>query len=556
MERSHFQKSLAAVALAALTACGGNGAVAGSSGLLPARQARPDQDAILARIVGVGDSLTAGYQSNGFLGATGVNNPNYEGNQVPPNQENGFWADLVEQASGEPIGTAISKMYDPSVSPLPLIKGPGLDNQLTPSSSYFFPFGQMKSGDVCTDNGGFDLAGFRLKGAPRTRLNPNSTTIRDFGVPGITLHEANVLHQPQTSTCQELPGIPGLLSQIVSEESGTFWPVLLNYTKLGGHLTEVNAAASVHPTLATVWLGANDWLKVMGSGGRFFGGDRTVAQVEADLRATIQTLEHSGAKVVVANLPDILETGLFERVNYIPKNSPQCRIRTYANCFLNAVGGIQYSSIAQIAKDYGLATPNGCVPASTSAPCGYIMLPGAVEIIQYAGSTGQIPNLDCANPAPHCKVVPGSGLGMRYITPEFAGKLQALNNIINEGIDDAAAAEHVPLVDVHSIFHGLVSGDPSNPYFKLASSIKPGLCCTLGYLWGISSFDGIHPSNTGYALIADVFIGTINKAYGTHIPQIDLKAAYEGTRCGSGPNPHGYYCYPDPYAPPNDAPYK
>jgi lysophospholipase L1-like esterase len=555
MDVSHFKRLLAAAAIGALTACGGGGSAASSS-LLPSRTGAPQTESILSRIVGVGDSLTAGYQANGFLGATGVPNPNFIGEQVPPNQENGWWADLVEQASGEPIGSTILKMYDPSVSPLPLIKGPGLDDQLTPTGSGFSPFGQLKTDDPCTDHNGFNLAGFQQHTAARVRMNPSSTTIHNVGVPGLTLHEANVLHQPQSSTCKELPGIPGLLSQVVSEESGTFWPVLLNFTKLGGHLTEVNAAASLHPTLATVWLGANDWLKFMGSGGRFVGGDRTAAQVESDLRATIATLQHAGAKVVVANLPDILETGLFERVTLVPQHSKICRIRTYASCFFGAVSGPPNSQIAILANTYHLSTPNGCVPASESSPCGYLMLPGAVEVISYFGANNKLPNLDCAVPMPHCKAVPGSGLGMRYITPEFAGKLQALNNVINQGIDDAASASHVPLVDVHAIFHGLASGDSSDPYFALASSINPGLCCTLGFLWGISSFDGIHPSNTGYALVAYEFIDTINKAYGTHIRQIDLKAAYEGTRCGSASNPHHRYCFPDPYAPPNDVPYK
>ena len=58
------------------------------------------------------------------------------------------------------------------------------------------------------------------------------------------------------------------------------------------------------------------------------------------------------------------------------------------------------------------------------------------------------------------------------------------------------------------------------------------------------SFDGIHPSNTGYALIAYEFIDTINKAYGAHIPQVDVTAVYNGSRCS---NKH--YCYKDPYAP-------
>ena len=116
----------------------------------------------------------------------------------------------------------------------------------------------------------------------------------------------------------------------------------------------------------------------------------------------------------------------------------------------------------------------------------------------------------------------------------------------------SASATSVPLVDIASIFHGLASGKNSNSYFQLASSIAPGICCTLGFVHptasgnaqgGILSFDGIHPSNTGYALIAYAFINAINEAYGTSIPQVDLQAAYAGTRCGNSK-----YCFPDPYA--------
>ena len=70
---------------------------------------------------------------------------------------------------------------------------------------------------------------------------------------------------------------------VVADESETFWPVSRSYCE-DTDLTEVNAAAIRHPTLATVWLGANDVLKYMGSGGRFVGGDRNAAQAEGDLR--------------------------------------------------------------------------------------------------------------------------------------------------------------------------------------------------------------------------------------------------------------------------------
>ncbi|MBV8531044.1 MAG: hypothetical protein JO104_06975, partial [Candidatus Eremiobacteraeota bacterium] len=462
--------------------------------------------------------------------------------QIPPGQENGWWALLDEQASGLPLDTAINNIYDAATSPLPLIAGPGLDNQVVPTGNSYSPIGQFKLPDPCTYDHSFNQSGFLLRGSARVRMNPTSATIRDFGVPGMTLHEAITIHQPQTDTCSPLPGIPGLLSDVVSEESGTFWPVLRNFTKLDGHLTEVNAAASLHPTLATVWLGANDVLKYMGSGGRFVGGDRTAGQVESDLRAAFSTLESSGARIVVANLPNIVEAGYLQLVITPAHPKRDCAIRTYAYCTLE-LGSLQ-SFLPGIAKKYHLDTPDGCAPASVSKPCGYLTLPAVLEILQYFTAYGTLPDLDCAQPKPNCKAKPGSGLGANYITPEFAGKVQALNNVVNQGIDDAASAARVPLVDVQAIFHGLASGDPANPYFRLAASINPGVCCYLGYFHGILSFDGLHPSNSGYGLIAYVFIDTIDKAYGAKIPQVDLQAVYDGKRCSTRK-----YCFPDPYAP-------
>ena len=550
---STSKRFLALLTLSAVAACGGGTSLPNSvaaPAALRGGHVKP-QSSILSSIVGVGDSLTAGYQSNGFLGATGVTaRIYYHDFRVPQGQENGFWADLWEEASGLPLEQAIAKVYDPTTSPLPLIKGPGLNNQIIPLSPQEVPIQEQKYGDICADNHGFNNAAYHLKGVARVRMDPTSTNIRDVGVPGMTLHEANVLHAPQSDTCHQLPGIEGLLNLVVADESESFWPVLGNFTHLGGNLTDVNAAASQHPTLATVWLGANDVLKYMGSGGLFHGGDNSAGQAESDVRAAVTTLQHAGAKVVVANLPNILEVGYFQRVSNPAKYS-ECALRTYAYCVANYLNtSISKQTITSIANRYHLSTPQGCVPASVTKPCGYLTLQASIEIAEYQNAHQQLPDLDCANPAPHCKAVPGSGLGNYYITPEFAGKIQALNEAINQGINDAASALHVPLVDVTSVFDGIASADPSNPYFKLAASINPkDKCCELGYFYGLLSFDGLHPSNTGYALIANVFTDVINKAYGTKIPQVDVVKVYNGTRCTNT-----VYCYPDPYAPPHDIP--
>ncbi|HZV76543.1 MAG TPA: hypothetical protein VFF63_02150 [Candidatus Babeliales bacterium] len=543
MKLANVRKPIAIVVLGALAACGGGGGAAGTGPVLPAHKTRSQQQPILTTIVGVGDSLTAGYQSDGFLGQANFKNPLYPGTYVPPTQENGWWALLHEQASSSPLQTAIEEVFDPATSPLPLIVGPGLDNQIVPTGISLNPIGQYKGTDPCTYDNGFNQSGFGLNASARVRMNSTSSVIRDVGIPGMTLHEANVLHQPQTDTCSPLPGIPGLLSDVVNEESGTFWPVLRNFANLGGNLTQVNAAASVHPTLATLWLGANDVLKFMGSGGRFHGGDQNASQAAADVATAIVTLKDAGAHVVVANLPNVVQTGYFQRMTATSKTARDCFIQSYASCLLVHLAGIPPSVLPEIGKQYGLLTPNGCIPASVSKPCGYLTLPGTLEIIDYYGATGQLPNLDCAQPSPSCKPVQGSGLGSNYITPQFAGQVQSLNNAINQGIQNAATAAQVPMVPILTIFTGIASGDPSNPYFKEATSIAPGVCCALGFLYGgLLSFDGIHPSDTGYALIASAFIDAINKAYGARVPQVDVEAVYNGTRCKT-------YCYPDPYAP-------
>jgi lysophospholipase L1-like esterase len=540
MNVMQLRKALAIVGVAAMAACGGGG---GSGSVVPNRGGggNPGSSPLLARIVGVGDSLTAGYQAGGILGATGVQDPLFPGVTVPPTQENGFWADVDEQASGLPIPTAINHMFDPSVSPLPLIAEPGLNNELVPAIGA--PFGMEKQGNACADDGGFNAAGYLLVGSKRVRMNPTSTTIRNVSVPGITLHEANTLTQPQSNTCKSLPGIRGLLAQVVDGESSMYWPVLRNFANMGNQLTMVNAATRLKPTLAIVWLGANDVLKYMGSGGLFHGGDRSVGQASGDLRQTIGTLTHAGAKVVVANLPNILETPYFMRVT-IPKNTNVCNVQTYVFCVFENIFGVSSQKISaqltnQLATAYHLATPGGCSPTSTANPCGYMTLQGTFTALAYYNVHHKLPDLDNGRP--------GSGLGMYYITPEFAAKVQSQNDTINSGIDTAAQQTSTPLVDVRSIFTGIASGNPSNPYFQQAVSINPsGPCCTLTFEGGLVSFDGLHPSNTGYALLAYAFIKAINLAYGANIPEINVVAAYSGGRC-SNPN----YCYPDPYAPPN-----
>ncbi len=434
----------------------------------------PRGNAILARIVGVGDSLTAGEQSGGLLGATGVTSPvsAYPGGAVPPGQEFGFWSILYQQATGTPQAA----MFNPAVSPLPLIAGPGLGSQLVVNATTLIA-ATHPSCDAFND-AAYSRGSF---GATRMSLSQN---VLDVGVPGITAHEALYMTGPLTGpptgpgcTYPFNPADPSTaLQPLVMSESNTFLPVLGHFATTVGPLTEVNVAASLHPTLVTVWLGANDLLDFTFSGGK--APVDTPAQMQADIAATVRALQASGARVVVANVPDVLFLPQFFR------GGPTLTATLEAAPF-SVPAPAAVAVTAYIQATYGVG-PGGFLTES-----GFFTTLATLE----GGSV---------TPVLHA---PGD-----YLVDAFAVQVQQLNTAYNSAIAAGAQSSGAPLVDIHGLFDAirLAGGVP----------INPGVCCTLAFGGGLVSIDGLHPSNTGYALIANVFIQKIDLVYRTTIPPL------------------------------------
>ncbi len=569
MKIKYLQRAFAIVAMAALAACGGGGS---STSTVPVPTPSAVAPNLLSRIVGVGDSLTAGYQSAGWLGATNVPNPlltgtPYAGAPAPFGQENGWWSLLYEQAQTAVTGLPFNPlmMAGPS-SPLPLIAGPGFGNELVPANPAltggleFGPLFGTASGAGCKAN---DQAAYSLTTVATTLMNPNATPF-DLGIPGLTIHEEIAMHQPLVPSCAAIPGIPAAVQGVVGGESQDFWPVLHGFTNLGSSLTPLSAAVSLKPTLATVWLGANDLLKYAFSAGQWQGDDTSVAQVQSDMTTIINQLKASGAKVVVANIPDILVAPQFFTVQdpavltaeLAPTLQPAvCNIQANAACTIELFATSQspalpitlpeaQSLVVAVSNAYGLG-------ATTSTP-GYLTETGMLTTIETLGGVIKADPALLANPTALATALTtalqldpngaGSGLGGNYFTPAWAAQVQSVNDNINNGILAAAQATNTPLVDTKTLednlsWKGAIGAAPS-PYFLQALSINPGKCCTLGFGGGVLSFDGLHPSDTGYALIANAFIQTINTAYGTTMNPVSAVNVYNGT---------GYF-YPDPFA--------
>ncbi|HEX7159428.1 MAG TPA: SGNH/GDSL hydrolase family protein, partial [Edaphobacter sp.] len=98
------------------------------------------------------------------------------------------------------------------------------------------------------------------------------------------------------------------------------------------------------------------------------------------------------------------------------------------------------------------------------------------------------------------------------LTAAEAATARSTVNSYNQVITQQAQSVGATLVDINALFA------------KTAASgvTISGYTGTFAFLGGVFSLDGIHPTNTGYALVANAFIDAMNSGIGTKIPDVDL----------------------------------
>jgi hypothetical protein len=90
--------------------------------------------------------------------------------------------------------------------------------------------------------------------------------------------------------------------------------------------------------------------------------------------------------------------------------------------------------------------------------------------------------------------------------------VQARVTAFNQVIAQQAQAAGATLVDINALFKQIsTSGLTINGYTG-----------TTAFLGGFFALDGIHPTNTGYAVVANTFIDTMNTAFSSKIPDVAL----------------------------------
>lgn len=267
------------------------------------------------------------------------------------------------------------------------------------------------------------------------------------------------------------------------------------------------SVSAVNPTFFSLWLGNNDALTYSATGGGFipnFSSDPTgnFSGPEIDLSSPIQILgppsdddfrakyialldvvTANGAKGVVATIPDITALPYFTTVDNQVTNPSSCTEKL--DVWITARNG----SETTVRK----ATDND-----------YILLP--------AGSTiGRMDNFG-GNMIPHGLSEYNPLRSAEVLDQQEASFIQGKVTVYNNIIKEEAGNRNIPVADMYAFLNTLKNG-----------GVFDGIAVNSAFIsGGAFSLDGIHPTDRGYAIVANEFIRTINEAYGASVPLVDV----------------------------------
>jgi len=234
----------------------------------------------------------------------------------------------------------------------------------------------------------------------------------------------------------------------------------------GQAYSQATFAVKAQPTTIFLWIGNNDALiaDLTGMPSNMTSVANFTTQYQT-LMTQLTTL--TPAHLVIGNIPDVTQVPYLQPAALVlAETSQQTRLPT---SFLSGLLGI--------------------VPGDYVNPTGLAEIPLIV-------SQKQKGPIDDAG----------------VLTAAEAVTVQAQVTAFNQVIAAQAQAANATLVDINALFKQLTtSGITINGYTGTAA-----------FLGGFFSLDGIHPTNTGYAVVANKFIDTMNTAISTKIPDVPL----------------------------------
>jgi lysophospholipase L1-like esterase len=256
---------------------------------------------------------------------------------------------------------------------------------------------------------------------------------------------------------------------------------------LRGRGTQLQQALALRPTFVTVWIGNNDVLGAAVSGRAIDGVTLTPAPAfRAAFLSLIAALRGSGATVVAANLPDVTT------IPYVTTVPP-----VVVNPATNQPVLVNGQPIPLFGPAGPLSGDSRVTLAATAFLAQGIGIPAAVGGRATFGAAG------CQNCLPDEAVLDPGELGL----------IRSRVDANNAAIDEICRANNVPVVDIHGLLNDLAA----------EGRVVGGITLTSAFLTGgIFSYDGVHPTDLGYAVTANEWIRVIN-ANGGRLEEVDLQ---------------------------------
>ena len=315
----------------------------------------------------------------------------------------------------------------------------------------------------------------------------------NVAVPGVTVGQALTL-RPNPNAAPDDP-VAGWANLVLGFPNPF-------YTGTGIPQTQIEQAVALHPTTVIEWLGNNDALVPA-----LFGQLDLLTQVDEfakNYRAVLDALSGTGATIITANVPDITVVPYFTSAATIA-----------------AEKGV---SIQLVEEQLGI-TANDYIRPSARA---------IADSILSGKQSGPLPAICPTPPLPGMPIVPC------VLNASDAAKIRSAIACYNLIIAAETSSHGGVMVDIHAW---------ADQLYKKGYKIKSQELTT-DFLGGIFSLDGIHPDNTGYAIIANQFIDAINQAFKTKIPEADVAAIAAAdplvSRTSPGRKPHSGHSSPAP----------
>lgn len=250
--------------------------------------------------------------------------------------------------------------------------------------------------------------------------------------------------------------------------------------------TALQQALALSPTFATIWIGNNDALAAATSGVVIDNVTlTTVDRFETDFRAIVDAVAASGARMAIANIPEVTT------IPYVTAIPPV------------VVNPATNQPVLVNGNPVPLIGPNGLLGAGDR-----VLLSASFLLSQGIGVPAALGGR--GTPLPDSVVLSAAEIAT------ISARVNAFNAIIRT----VAQQRNAAFVDANSLLRQVAQRGVPVGGVTFSAAFLTG---------GIFSYDGVHPTSFGYAYIANAFIEAINGQFGAEIEPVNLYPFVFGT---------------------------